>query len=79
LDAPLDMDLTLATRAPSAADAVYVDVGARRCIKNSGAPFDLDSSVVRFKNNLKFFLQIAPKASNCVRIDAYLCIPYFYL
>ena len=67
MDAPLDEDLTLAAFASASADAVDVDVGARSCVKNSRASFNLDSFVVRFKNNLEFLLQIAPKASHCVQ------------
>jgi hypothetical protein len=67
LDVPLDEDFTLATFASASADAIDVDVGARSCVKYSRASFNLDSFVVRFKNNLEFFLQIAPNASHCVQ------------
>jgi hypothetical protein len=77
LDVPVDMNLTLATRAPSSADAVDVDVGASGCVENGSAPFDLDGLVVRLKNNLKFFPQIASKASNYVQIRVCRCILYF--
>jgi hypothetical protein len=67
LDVPVDQNLTLAAFASASADAVDVDVGACGCVKNGRALFNLDSFVVRFKNNLEFLLQIAPKASHCVQ------------
>ena len=69
LDAPFDKDLAFAALASTSADTVDVDIRACGCIKYSGALLNFDSFVVRLKNNLEFFLQIAPKASRCVKIS----------